>query len=121
MSEYCFTRDPAFLIMAALAGDDLHGYGIMKEVERLSQGQARLALGTLYGAIDRLADKGLIQVAREERQGGRLRRFYHLTEQGAGDLRRETELQARVIEVTRENLKSLKSRAPLSVRPLEAQ
>jgi PadR family transcriptional regulator PadR len=74
MSEHMFTRDPAFLIMAALAGEDLHGYGIMKEVERLSLGQARLALGTLYGAIDRLAEKGLVEVAREERQGGRLRR-----------------------------------------------
>lgn len=112
-----FTRDPSFLIMAALSGEDLHGYGVMKEVERLSQGEARLALGTLYGAIDRLVEKGLVEVAKEEHQGRRLRRYYHLTDQGADDLRRETELQARVVEATRENLRS---RAPLSAKPLEA-
>ena len=117
MSEHTFLRDPAFLIMAALAEEDLHGYGIMKEVERLSGGQMRLALGTLYGALDRLEEKGLVLVAREERQGGRLRRYYHLTDPGAGDLWRETELQARMIDATRE---SLKSRRPASVRPLEA-
>jgi DNA-binding PadR family transcriptional regulator len=117
MSEHMFMRDPAFLIMAVLSGEDLHGYGIMKEVERLSQGDARLALGTLYGAIDRLVEKGLVEVAREEHQGRRLRRYYHLTEQGMDDLRRETDLQARVIEVAQGNLRS---RAPLSARPLEA-
>jgi DNA-binding PadR family transcriptional regulator len=117
MSEHMFTRDPAFLIMAALAGEDLHGYGIMKEVERLSRGQARLALGTLYGAIDRLVDKGLVEVAREERQGGRVRRYYHLADEGVGSLGREAELQALVVDAARQNLKS---RTPAPSRPLEA-
>ena len=113
MADVVFLHDPSFLILAALAQEDLHGYGIMKEVERLSEGQARLALGTL----DRLLQKGGVEIAREERQGGRLRRYYHLTESGADDLRRETEIQAQLIEATRKNLERRKSAVS---KPLEA-
>ena len=111
MDDNSFTRDPAYLILAALSGEDLHGYGIMKEVERLSQGQARLALGTLYGAIDRLAEKGLVEVAREEHQGRRLRRYYRLTDKGVDGLSREAEMHARLVEVTQQRLQA---RTPLA-------
>jgi PadR family transcriptional regulator PadR len=117
MSDLVFLRDPSFLILAALAQEDLHGYGIMKEVERLSEGRVRLALGTLYGVLDRLVAKGVVEVAREERQGGRLRRYYHLTEPGADDLREETEVQAQLVEVARRNLEL---RKPSAAKPLEA-
>ena len=117
MADVVFLHDPSFLILAALAQEDLHGYGIMKEVERLSGGQAHLALGTLYGTLDRLLQKGGVEIAREERQGGRLRRYYHLTESGADDLRRETEIQAQLIEATRKNLERRKSAVS---KPLEA-
>jgi PadR family transcriptional regulator PadR len=116
MSELLFPRDAGFLILASLAREDLHGYGIMKEVEALSRGQVRLALGTLYGALDRLVQKGAVEVAREERQGGRLRRYYRLTTFGADSLRGEIELQARMIETTRSNLASRKLTL---ARPLE--
>jgi len=77
----------------------------------------RLSLGTLYGVLDRLAAKGAIEVARAERRGGRLRRYYRLTGPGADELRRETELQGRLVEATR---KSLEARSPAAVKPLEA-
>ena len=38
-----------------------HGYGIMQETERMSQGRVKLAAGTLYGAINGLLDKGWIK------------------------------------------------------------
>ena len=38
-----------------------HGYGIMQEAERMSQGRVKLAAGTLYGAINGLLDKGWIR------------------------------------------------------------
>ena len=117
MSEIVFLRDPSFLVLAALAQEDMHGYGIMKQVERLSAGHVRLALGTLYGTLDRLAEKGAVEISREERHGGRLRRYYHLTDQGAGDLRVETELQAQFVEATRRNLEN--RRATVG-KPLEA-
>jgi PadR family transcriptional regulator, regulatory protein PadR len=117
MSELIFSRDPAFLILAALARGDLHGYGIMKEVESLSGGQVRLALGTLYGALDRLVGNGMVEISREERTGGRLRRYYHLTDAGVDPFSEETELQSRLVEVARKNLES---RRAVIAKPLEA-
>jgi DNA-binding PadR family transcriptional regulator len=116
MSDPLFVRDPSFLILAALAREDLHGYGIAKQVAVQSESQMRLSLGTLYGALDRLVKKGAIEVAREERTGGRLRRYYHLTESGADSLRRELDLRSRLIETTRSHLDSRRSATP---RPLE--
>ena len=106
-----------FHILLALADGEKHGYGIMKEVESLSVGQVRLALGTLYGALDRLVEKGIVEISREERTGGRLRRYYHLTDAGVDPFREETELQSRLVEVARMNLKS---RRPVVPKPLEA-
>ena len=43
-----------FHILLALADEDRHGYGIIKEVESRTEGRIRLMAGTLYGAISRL-------------------------------------------------------------------
>ncbi len=49
-----------FHVLLALAGDDLHGYAILKEVELRTGGKVRLSTGTLYGIIKRLLSDGLI-------------------------------------------------------------
>ena len=67
-------REPTFLILTALAGEAMHGYGLIAEVARLSDGRISLRPGTLYGALDRLLDAGLVDVDREEIVDGRLRR-----------------------------------------------
>ena len=52
---------PAVLhILLALATDERHGYGIMKQVESGSQGKVRMGPGTLYGSLRRMLDAGLI-------------------------------------------------------------
>jgi DNA-binding PadR family transcriptional regulator len=79
-------REPTFLILTALAGPPLHGYGIMRQVEELSRGRVKLSAGTLYAALDRLSDEALVAVEREEAVDGRLRRYYRLTEQGSAAL-----------------------------------
>jgi DNA-binding PadR family transcriptional regulator len=56
---------------------------VIKDVERLSGGDVRLRVGTLYGALDRLAAEGLVEVEREEVVDSRLRRYYRLTRDGA--------------------------------------
>ena len=112
-------QEPTFLILAALAGGDLHGYGIIKEVEALSDGRVRLAPGTLYGALDRLKNDGLVEVTGEERVEGRLRRYYHLTDSGAAALQHEIDRQERVTKVAREKLRARVAR-PQPVRPVEA-
>lgn len=75
----------AFHILLSLATSDRHGYGIMKEVLRLSDGQARLGAGTLYGTLQRLIEAGF--AAEAPRAGprtinGRHRRYYRITTKG---------------------------------------
>ena len=67
-------QEPTFLILTALAAEPTHGYGIIRAVDTLSHGDVVLRPGTLYGALDRLADQGLVEVDREEAVDGRLRR-----------------------------------------------
>lgn len=84
-------REPTFLILAALAPVPLHGYGILRSVEELSEGRVRLRAGTLYAALDRLVGDGSLAVDREEVVGGRLRRYYRITDAGLDLLRRGVE------------------------------
>jgi DNA-binding PadR family transcriptional regulator len=79
-------QEPTFLMLTALASGPLHGYGVIQEVAQLSDGRVRLRPGTLYGALDRLTEQGLVVPEREEVVDGRLRRYYRLTDQGAAVL-----------------------------------
>jgi DNA-binding PadR family transcriptional regulator len=80
-------REPTFLILAALAPEPLHGYGVIREVEKLSEGRVCLRPGTLYTALDRLAGEGSLTAEGEEVVDGRRRRYYRITEQGLDVLR----------------------------------
>lgn len=73
----------SLLIMAALAGKPKHGYAIMRDVENVA-GKA-LGPGTLYGAIARLEESGLIEAL----PGDERRRPYRLTSTGRRVLREE--------------------------------
>jgi len=84
-------REPSFFILTALAEQPRHGYGVMKAVEELSGGRVRLRAGTLYAALDRLTEQGMLTVVREEAVEGRLRRYYRLTDEGAATLAAEVE------------------------------
>lgn len=79
-------QEPTFLILTSLATGPKHGYGITQEVAELSDGAVTLRAGTLYGALDRLVEQGFITMDREELVDGRLRRYYRLTDVGAGRL-----------------------------------
>jgi PadR family transcriptional regulator PadR len=79
-------REPTFLILAALADQPRHGYGIIQEVSGLSANRVTLLPGTLYTALDRLAAQGLVVLDREEVADGRLRRYYRLTSDGLATL-----------------------------------
>jgi DNA-binding PadR family transcriptional regulator len=53
---------PAVLhILLALAAQERHGYGIMKQVESDSRGKVKMGPGTLYGSVGRMIDAGLIR------------------------------------------------------------
>src|SRR5580698_10086182 len=84
-------QEATFLILTALAGGAQHGYGIIADVEQISEQQVRLKAGTLYAALDRLRDDGLIEVDREAIVDSRLRRYYRLTPTGSATLGEEAQ------------------------------
>jgi DNA-binding PadR family transcriptional regulator len=90
-----------FNVLLALAGEDLHGYAILKEVAEQTAGEVQLSTGTLYGIIKRLLAEGLIVELRRrplENDDAR-RRYYHLTDAGrevaVAEARRMEKLVAR--------------------------
>jgi DNA-binding PadR family transcriptional regulator len=83
-------REQSYLILLALVPEPLYGYGIITAVKELSDGRVKLGPGTLYGALDRLVDEGLITRDREEVVQGRFRRYYWLTGAGREALESET-------------------------------
>jgi DNA-binding PadR family transcriptional regulator len=82
-------QETTFLILTALADQSRHGYAIMTEVERIAHGPVRLRAGTLYTALDRLLEAGLVRIDSEEVVDNRLRRYYALTTKGRGLLAEE--------------------------------
>jgi len=86
--------EPALHLLLALAEEDLHGWAILKQVERNTLGRLSLSAGTLYGLIRRLDESGLIEESSERppaRWDDARRRYYGLTGQGRAVLRAELE------------------------------
>ena len=92
-----------FHVLLALAGDDLHGYAILKEVELRTGGKVRLSTGTLYGIIKRLLNDGLIAElrSRPSETGDERRRYYRLTPQGRQVATAEAERMDEILSVAR--------------------
>jgi DNA-binding PadR family transcriptional regulator len=73
--------DPAVLILSSLAGGDKHGYALVKDIDEFAG--VRLGPGTLYGALSRLEQRGLVEAL----EANDRRRPYRLTATGAKALR----------------------------------
>ena len=69
--------DPTLLILASLAGGPKHGYAMMEDIEAMAG--VKLGPGTLYGAIARLEQRGLIEPLETDNR----RQPYRLTGLGA--------------------------------------
>ena len=83
-----------FEIALSLAAGERHGYEIMQEVERRTDGQIVLHPGTLYRALGRLLDQGVIEELDErpaDDGGDERRRYYRLTALGQAVARAEVE------------------------------
>ncbi len=98
-------QEPTFLVLTALLEQSQHGYALLADVERLSQGRVRLRVGTLYAALDRLTREGLVAVESEEVVRGRLRRTYCLTGTGAEAVAAEAERMADLARTARTRLR----------------
>jgi len=91
-----------FFILFALADGDKHGYAIMQETTKLSEGRFRMGPGTLYTTIQRLLELSLIEEVWEMNDGDKResrRRYYRLTTAGRRVLSAEV---ARLEGVVRE-------------------
>src|ERR1700749_2756614 len=94
----------AFQILLSLAGSDLHGYAIMRQVEAQTSGRMRLGPGTLYASIQALLEGGLIEeLEGAEDSDGKpeRRRSYRLTVAGRRVARSEAEKMADIVRVAR--------------------
>lgn len=94
-----------FHILLALADGEKHGYGIMQEVNQITNGEIRMGPGTLYGTIKRMLEAGFIEETAEgsdpslgDPQDQR-RRYYRLTDLGNRVARAETHRLSTLLNV----------------------
>ncbi len=93
-----------FHILLALVGEDRHGYGIIKDVEYRTEGRVLLKPGTLYQAIKRLLDAGLIEESEAKADteiNDERRRYYRLSGAGQAAVSAEAERLERLVQLAR--------------------
>jgi DNA-binding PadR family transcriptional regulator len=107
------SRDPAeliplkhatFQVLLALGdGDSMHGYAIMQAVSAMSDGRESILPGTLYAALARMVDEGLVEESdpRDDASGGPPRRYYRRTSFGRAVARAESERLRALLNVAR--------------------
>jgi DNA-binding PadR family transcriptional regulator len=98
------SNDPTLLILSSLAEGPKHGYAITADVQEIAG--VKLGPGTLYGAIARLEERGLIEPLESEDR----RRPYRLTGAGAALLREQLTAQERVATVGLRRLSAAEAR-----------
>ena len=98
-----------FQVLVALADGEKHGYAILKEVTRRTEGKVVLRAGTLYTAIRRFVNDGLIAES-DERPDPALdderRRYYRLTDRGRAVALAETERLTDTVAQARAKLRT---------------
>lgn len=91
-------------VLLALAGGEQHGWAIIKRIRELSHGRADPSSGSLYLAMQRLVESGLIEETEapgEAGAGDERRRYYRLTASGRAVLRAETDRLSMLVELAR--------------------
>lgn len=101
IQSYLPLTPAVFHILMSLSGGEMHGYAIMEEVTRTTEGRVKMGPGTLYGTIKRLLDSKLVEesdhrpdpVRDDER-----RRYYRLTNLGGSVMKAEIHRYAKVLK-----------------------
>ncbi len=70
------------LLLYLIGQQPMYGYQIIRELEKRSQGYFQFREGTLYPALHRLEEAGLIQGKWQTLPSGRQRRYYYITDKG---------------------------------------
>jgi PadR family transcriptional regulator len=84
------------LILKTLAREPIHGWGISKRIQELSDDQLSVGQGSLYPALHRLEHQGWVSAVWKETEFGRRAKFYVLTRDGRQQLDRELETWKRL-------------------------
>jgi DNA-binding PadR family transcriptional regulator len=87
-------KPSTYNVLLALADGELHGYAIMQAVAEMTAGREAILPGTLYAALARMVDDGLVVVREgsdDEPTGGPKRRYYRRTDFGRAVARAESE------------------------------
>jgi transcriptional regulator len=79
------------LILKALALEELHGLGVARRVEQLTQGTFQVKPGSLFPALHRMEEQGWLASSWGESENNRRAKYYRLTAAGKKQLARETE------------------------------
>jgi DNA-binding PadR family transcriptional regulator len=110
--EFLPLSPAALHILLALASEDRHGYGIMREVARQSEDRYRLGPGTLYDNLQKLVEQGIVEQS-SPRSGADdpRRRYYRLTRFGRRLLATEITRLEGVVREARLHLKVRPERA----------
>ena len=93
-----------FHILLSLAEEDRHGYAIILDVARRTNGEIKLSAGTLYRSIQRMLEDGLVVESRERPPAGEddeRRRYYRITPLGLAVARAETRRLAQLVKLAR--------------------
>lgn len=99
-------RSPTLLILASLAGGPKHGYAMVEDVAAVVG--VRLGPGTLYGALARLEEQGLIEAVQPAPEHDR-RQPYRLTPTGATHLKEQCDQLERLAQFGRSRLLQVQS------------
>ena len=83
-------------ILAVLAETPCHGYQLVQQLQRQSDGILQLGEGTLYPRLYKLEEKGSILGRWDTGSTGRRRRVYHITSRGRGQLAQRTKQWAQL-------------------------
>jgi PadR family transcriptional regulator, regulatory protein PadR len=84
------------LILKTIAREPLHGWGIGKRIEHLSNDELSVGQGSLYPALHRLEQHGWISAEWKDSDLGRSAKFYSLTREGRKELQKELESWSRL-------------------------
>jgi PadR family transcriptional regulator, regulatory protein PadR len=89
------------LILKALSLQPLHGLGVSRRIEQITKGAYRIGPGSLFPALHRLEQRGLLASSEGESENKRRAKYYRLTAAGRRQLEQETRTWMRLVDVMR--------------------
>jgi len=95
-------KHSTYRVLLALADNELHGYAIMQALSDMTDGRETILPGTLYAALARMVDDGLIEMVHgpaDEVSGGPRRRYYRRTSFGRAVARAESERVRALLDI----------------------